>query len=93
MSGQRTAARAFALLVLGAVCIGFAPLLVRVADVGPVASAFWRMALATPVLWLVVRWLERGAGRWRRRTCRQANDRQCKTVRVRCDRQRRLLRR
>jgi drug/metabolite transporter (DMT)-like permease len=60
MSGQRTAARAFALLVLGAVCIGFAPLLVRVADVGPVASAFWRMALATPVLWLVVRWLERG---------------------------------
>lgn len=41
-------------LLLGALCIGFAPVLVRLSDVGPVASAFWRMALATPVLWLLV---------------------------------------
>lgn len=52
----RREARAVALLILGASCIGFAPLLARIADVGPVASAFWRMALAAPVLWLVV-WL------------------------------------
>lgn len=41
-------------LLLGAVCIGFAPVLVRLSDVGPVASAFWRTALAAPVLWLLV---------------------------------------
>jgi len=58
MSEHRIAARAFALLVLGAACIGCAPLLVRLADVGPVASAFWRMALAAPVLWLVARRFE-----------------------------------
>jgi drug/metabolite transporter (DMT)-like permease len=52
---------AFGLLLLGAACIGFAPVLVRVADVGPVASAFWRMALATPVLWLIVAATGRGA--------------------------------
>jgi drug/metabolite transporter (DMT)-like permease len=61
MNHQRVAARAFALLVLGAVCIGFAPLLVRQADVGPVASAFWRMLIATPVLWLVAWRQERAA--------------------------------
>jgi drug/metabolite transporter (DMT)-like permease len=45
-------------LLLGGVCIGFAPILVRLSDVGPVASAFWRTALATPVLWLVVMGLD-----------------------------------
>jgi drug/metabolite transporter (DMT)-like permease len=60
MNSTHRAGRAFALLVLGAVCIGFAPLLVRVADVGPVASAFWRMLLATPMLWIVALWVERG---------------------------------
>lgn len=42
------------MLLAGGVCIGFAPLLVRVADIGPVASAFWRLGLATPLLWLLV---------------------------------------
>lgn len=54
MNTRHTAGRAFALLVLGAASIGFAPLLVRVSDVGPVASAFWRMLLAAPLLWIVV---------------------------------------
>jgi drug/metabolite transporter (DMT)-like permease len=40
-------------LLLGGLCIGFAPVLVRLADVGPVASAFWRLALAAPLLWLL----------------------------------------
>jgi drug/metabolite transporter (DMT)-like permease len=62
MNSQHRAARAFALLVLGATCIGFAPLLVRLADVGPVASAFWRMALATPMLWTAAWWVERSGG-------------------------------
>lgn len=54
MNTRNTAGRAFALLVLGAACIGFAPLLVRVSDVGPIASACWRMLLAAPLLWIVV---------------------------------------
>src|SRR5258706_3988450 len=61
MNNPHIAARAFALLVLGAVCIGFAPLFVRFSDVGPVASAFWRMLLAAPVLWLIVLRNERRA--------------------------------
>ena len=40
-------------LLLGGLCIGFAPVLVRLADTGPVASAFWRLTLAAPLLWLL----------------------------------------
>jgi drug/metabolite transporter (DMT)-like permease len=42
---------ALAALVLGAVLMGASPIFVRLADVGPFASAFWRVALALPVLW------------------------------------------
>jgi drug/metabolite transporter (DMT)-like permease len=45
-------ALAFAALVVGAVAMGASPLFVRLADVGPYASAFWRTALALPFLWL-----------------------------------------
>src|SRR5438270_6017260 len=38
-------------LLCGATCIALSPIFVRVADVGPTASAFWRVALAAPVLW------------------------------------------
>lgn len=37
-------------VVLGNVALAFGPWLVRLADTGPVASAFWRLALAAPVL-------------------------------------------
>lgn len=37
-------------LVLGAVCIGFAPIWVRWSEVGSAATAFYRLALALPVL-------------------------------------------
>ncbi len=40
-----------AALILGAVAMGASPIFVRLADVGPFASAFWRMALAIPILW------------------------------------------
>ena len=43
---------AFLCLLAGGCCIAFAPIFVRMADTGPVASAFWRCALAVPVLWI-----------------------------------------
>jgi drug/metabolite transporter (DMT)-like permease len=48
-------ARAFFLLIAGAVAIGFAPIFVRLASTGPIATAFWRMAIAVPVLWMFLR--------------------------------------
>jgi drug/metabolite transporter (DMT)-like permease len=48
---------ALAALVLGSTMLAFGPLLVRLSEsqggLGPVTSAFWRMALAAPVLVLV----------------------------------------
>jgi len=41
----------FAALVAGALAMGASPIFVRLADVGPFASAFWRVALALPLLW------------------------------------------
>jgi drug/metabolite transporter (DMT)-like permease len=38
-------------LALGAVAIGLSPIFVRLADVGPYASAFWRTFLALPFLY------------------------------------------
>lgn len=48
-------ARALTALSVGALLIGLAPIFVRVADVGPIAAAFWRCALALPPLWLAAR--------------------------------------
>jgi drug/metabolite transporter (DMT)-like permease len=39
-------------LFSGAAFISLSPIFVRVAEVGPTASAFWRVALAVPFLWL-----------------------------------------
>jgi len=47
---------AFAALLLGAAAIGLAPILVRLSELGPVATAFWRLALALPVLAAWVAW-------------------------------------
>lgn len=43
---------AFAALLGGATGIGFAPILVRLSEVGPSATAFYRILFALPVLWL-----------------------------------------
>jgi drug/metabolite transporter (DMT)-like permease len=48
----RSEVTALAALILGAVAMGASPLFVRMADVGPFASAFWRTALALPLLGL-----------------------------------------
>lgn len=46
-------------LVVGAAAIGFAPLLVRWSETGLNATAFWRLCLALPALWL---WTRRDGG-------------------------------
>jgi drug/metabolite transporter (DMT)-like permease len=45
---------AFLCLLAGGCAIAFAPIFVRLSDTGPVASAFWRCALALPFLWIWV---------------------------------------
>ena len=50
---------AFAALIGGNIALSLGPLLVRLADTGPVASAFWRMGLALPLI-LLLAWRETG---------------------------------
>jgi drug/metabolite transporter (DMT)-like permease len=60
----RTAdARAFAVLLFGAAAIGWAPILVRLADVGPAAAGFWRFLFAAPLLLLMAQAGGAGVGR------------------------------
>ncbi len=49
----RALTRSFLAVVGGAICIGFAPIFVRLSEVGPVATAFWRMTLSLPLIWLM----------------------------------------
>ncbi|MDH5631613.1 MAG: DMT family transporter [Gammaproteobacteria bacterium] len=42
-------------LLSGAVLIGFSPILVRLSDTSPLASAFFRVFLSLPLLWLAAR--------------------------------------
>ncbi len=71
MPWTRTQIRAWGAVLLGAIGIGFAPICVRMVEISPVASAFWRLVLATPMLFLLSRRWGRGASegrehRWRR---------------------------
>ncbi|MGQ0697986.1 MAG: DMT family transporter [Panacagrimonas sp.] len=59
MSQPRPDIGAFTALSLGAVLIGLAPIFVRLADVGPVACAFWRCFLAWPVLLIALKFEQR----------------------------------
>ena len=43
---------ALATLLFGAACIALSPIFVRLSEAGPTATAFWRVALAVPVLWV-----------------------------------------
>lgn len=57
---------AFAALILANVLLTFGPVFVRMSDVGPVAAAFWRIALAAPVLMaaaVATGWRPTGLGR------------------------------
>jgi len=63
-------AAAVAALVCGALAMGISPVFVRFAEVGPYTSAFWRVALALPLLWLWAR-IDSGGRRpvaWNRAT-------------------------
>jgi drug/metabolite transporter (DMT)-like permease len=40
-------------LLAGATCIALSPIFVRLSESGPTATAFWRVALALPALWLL----------------------------------------
>jgi drug/metabolite transporter (DMT)-like permease len=52
---------ALAGLFAGATCIALSPIWVRVSDVGPTVSAFWRVALAVPLLWILLAASRKGA--------------------------------
>ncbi|OFZ98253.1 MAG: hypothetical protein A2Z64_11060 [Betaproteobacteria bacterium RIFCSPLOWO2_02_67_12] len=57
-------------LLAGATCIALSPIWVRVSEVGPTASAFWRVGLAVPLLWLLHAVVPRsaaapGEGQWK----------------------------
>lgn len=51
----------FFALLFGGMMIGFAGIFMRLADTGPIASAFWRMALALPLLWPLAFWFSKRA--------------------------------
>lgn len=50
-----------ALLLVGAAAIAFAPIFVRVSELGPVTTALWRCVLAVPVLGVMMLWDQRSA--------------------------------
>ena len=58
-SSSPTGRYAFAALILGNLVLALGPWMVRLTDVGPVASGFWRLALAIPVLALLA-WRQQG---------------------------------
>ncbi|MDK2123927.1 DMT family transporter [Parachitinimonas caeni] len=55
---------AFPALLGGGISIGFAGILVHISEVGPVASAFWRLALALPFFLLISLRLPKEAPPW-----------------------------
>jgi drug/metabolite transporter (DMT)-like permease len=55
---------AYAALVAGAVAMGASAIFVRLADVGPYASAFWRTFLALPFLLLWMRFENGASAAW-----------------------------
>ena len=56
---------ALAALLAGATAIAFSPIFVRLSETGPTSTAFWRVALAVPVLWIAYfARAPRGAGRY-----------------------------
>lgn len=62
-------ALAFPALLMGNAVLAAGPLLVKLADVGPVAAGFWRLALAIPLLLLLARrsmgaMVRLGVGAW-----------------------------
>lgn len=44
--------KAFIILVIGGIFIGTTGIFMRYSEISPVSSAFWRFALAVPILWI-----------------------------------------
>jgi drug/metabolite transporter (DMT)-like permease len=58
--GARPERLALPALLAGGIAIGFSPIFVRLSELGPIATGFYRLLLALPLLWL---WMRReGAG-------------------------------
>jgi drug/metabolite transporter (DMT)-like permease len=53
---DHTRATALPALLLGGIAIGFSPIFVRLSELGPIATGFYRLFLALPLLWL---WMQR----------------------------------
>ncbi len=49
----RVSSLAFFALLFGATAIGFAPIFIRLSEVEPTSTAFWRVFLAQPFLWVI----------------------------------------
>jgi drug/metabolite transporter (DMT)-like permease len=64
---SRSGRYAFAAVVVANLFLAVGPWMVRIADVGPVAAGFWRLALAVPFLAALAAWQSRGraAPPWR----------------------------
>jgi drug/metabolite transporter (DMT)-like permease len=62
-SAARAGRYAFPALIVGNLVLALGPWMVRLADVGPVASGFWRVTLALPFLFLLA---------WRQQSGREA---------------------
>jgi len=56
---ERPARLALPALLVGGIAIGFSPIFVRLSELGPIATGFYRLLLALPLLWL---WMH-GEGR------------------------------
>jgi drug/metabolite transporter (DMT)-like permease len=50
-------------VLVGGIAIGFSPIFVRLSELGPVATGFYRLFLALPLLWLWMRWERRRSDR------------------------------
>src|SRR5262245_30911146 len=62
-NSRQARARTLAIVALlaGATCIGTSALFVKVSETGPVSTAFWRVSLALPFLWVWARLDQRSA--------------------------------
>jgi len=52
-SSRELQSRAVVALIVGVTCIGAAPILVRLSEVGPSATAFYRVGIVLPIYWLL----------------------------------------
>ena len=62
---------AFLALLTGATGIGFAPILVRLSETGPSATALFRLLFALPLIWIWMLWERRTGTPPQPRTPRQ----------------------